>query len=113
MMMGSSWLLMGLALAGAQNSTCPGDLVWNDCGTLCENTCGAEAATFCSFVCVAACQCPPHLPWRHDAASNSCYADADSCQETHQSPSVDLQYFSLVAFVQRGDGAGWGNGPNR
>ena len=77
--MGSSWLLMGLALAGAQNSTCPGDLVWNDCGTLCENTCGAEAATFCSFVCVAACQCPPHLPWRHDAASNSCYADADSC----------------------------------
>ena len=79
MMMGSSWLLMGLALAGAQNSTCPGDLVWNDCGTLCENTCGAEAATFCSFVCVAACQCPPHLPWRHDAASNSCYADADSC----------------------------------
>ncbi|KAH8057040.1 hypothetical protein JL722_7267 [Aureococcus anophagefferens] len=78
-MMGSSWLLMGLALAGAQNSTCPGDLVWNDCGTLCENTCGAEAATFCSFVCVAACQCPPHLPWRHDAASNSCYADADSC----------------------------------
>ena len=77
--MSSSWLLMGLALAGAQNSTCPGDLVWNDCGTLCENTCGAEAATFCSFVCVAACQCPPHLPWRHDAASNSCYADADSC----------------------------------
>ena len=73
------WVVMTIGVARAyeygQNVTCPGDLVYTDCGTLCEPICGEEAPTFCAFVCVAGCQCPSGS-WREDATSEHCHSDA-------------------------------------
>ena len=40
---------------------CPGDLVYNSCGTACPNVCGQAPVESCIEVCVAECQCPDNM----------------------------------------------------
>ena len=72
-------LLLAAAAVAVRAEDCPGDLVWQDCGTVCEPICGNEAPTFCALVCISDCQCPTGH-WRHDKTASVCHADVSGCE---------------------------------
>jgi len=44
---------------------CPGNMVWNDCGSSCNSTC-TEPLPVCAQVCIERCECPLDKPVWHD-----------------------------------------------
>ena len=48
---------------------CPGDLVYNSCGTACPKVCGQRSLPYCTMQCVPGCQCPSGL-WK--TSDNKC-----------------------------------------
>ena len=44
---------------------CPGDMLWNDCGSSCNSTC-TEPLPMCAQVCIPRCQCPLDKPVWHE-----------------------------------------------
>jgi hypothetical protein len=45
----------------AEPVECVGGQVWNTCGKPCDATCSMPRPV-CAALCVARCECPPHLP---------------------------------------------------
>lgn len=45
-------------LAKRDHDICPGDLIWNECGSACERSCDTDPHQACILLCVPKCECP-------------------------------------------------------
>ena len=67
---------------------CDGDLVWNECASSCDTSCGSDPYIFCPTVCVAKCDCPPGMKLKH-TNSTECVKTCDcsiepNCDENRE-----------------------------